>query len=125
MGSFAKMFEPIISDIDKFEGKLAEKEANLKACMIALEDRNKELGAREMAVSRREREVFAVRQIAANRKAEVLAAQDSANKAHERRKKAEADLRVALQNNATLREALAAVLPAKLPSEEVANVKTE
>lgn len=125
MGSFAKLFEPTIKELDTLEGKLAEKEANLQACMIALEDRSRELDAREMTVSRREREVDNIRQIAASRKAEVLAAQDAANKAHEHRKKAEAELRVALQNNATLREALVAVLPAKLPFEEVANAKAD
>lgn len=125
MGMFSRIFEPVIAELDAAEEKLAEREKQVKDFTIALEERSKELDAREDKVLRREQEVDGIRQLAANRKAEVLAAQDQANKANDARKKAEAELRIQIQNNLKLREALRAVLPERPEELVVSNVEAK
>jgi uncharacterized protein (DUF3084 family) len=113
IGMFKSAAEGLVKLFEMHADGLWQMEEMLGHRAALAEARTKELDKRELDISRREAEVRQIRQIAADRKAQLEAAQDVAAKANEARKKAEADLRLANGEKASLGAALAVLLKEK------------
>lgn len=102
----AKTLEEREKACDTVQEALRVLHENLKEEQSNLEAREKKLDAQLESVKN-------VQQIAAARKTEALVAQDQANKAHEARKKALADLKVAMEEKKRLEAVVATLVTEK------------
>jgi predicted negative regulator of RcsB-dependent stress response len=108
-----KMTDDLCVAFEAQERELLAERASLDAAAELVKNNASELYERELKVSRREREVQNIRQIAAERKAQVVTAQQSADTAHEERRKAEVSMRMAQSEKSRLEEMVTTLIREK------------